>query len=199
MFENFSKLAPSGGSSVRLSSSAARVIILMLFLASCFQAKWIAVRLPVLIFSFLTISCYTQKAPDVIYVIPDNYRGNICILFNQSNGTNQEYSGTRRVYRIPANGLLKTQFQSNHGDYVIATYCYSSQFIFEKVTNSLTYINTLTPNIAQRISDNDIICFENVPISQDTTIGELFSVSSIKRADSVAALRDDFMINSFNK
>jgi hypothetical protein len=44
-------------------------------------------------------------------LIPDNYQGDIYIIYNQSHGAPEEFDGNSRIYRIPANGILFTKFK----------------------------------------------------------------------------------------
>ncbi len=71
----------------------------------------------ILVFIIL-ISCFTncaQKAEDSIRLIPEGYVGPVLIIFNQEDGEPVEYEGDKRMYRIPKNGILKTQFKPNFG------------------------------------------------------------------------------------
>jgi hypothetical protein len=43
-------------------------------------------------------------------LIPKGYSGNIYIIYDQPNGSDEEYDDKSRVYRIPANGVLFTKF-----------------------------------------------------------------------------------------
>ena len=46
-----------------------------------------------------------------IYLIPNNYRGNVEILYGNADGQEKESEGFRRIYRIPENGKLKTKYK----------------------------------------------------------------------------------------
>lgn len=50
-----------------------------------------------------------------IYVLPDGFKGQMIVFFDQSDGQDIEYKNETRVYRLPASGLLKTQFPRNGG------------------------------------------------------------------------------------
>lgn len=63
----------------------------------------------------LTITSCAQEAEDTIRLIPDGYEGAVLIIFNQEDGTPKEYEDGKRVYRIPDDGVLKTQFEPNSG------------------------------------------------------------------------------------
>ena len=60
-------------------------------------------------------SCAQQKAEDTVRLIPEGYIGSVLVIFNQENGEPKEYEEGKRIYRIPENGVLKTQFEPNYG------------------------------------------------------------------------------------
>jgi len=67
-----------------------------------------------------------NKASDDVFTIPANYKGTIAVIYGQDNGGEKEYENGKRLYRIPKNGVLKTQFElkgetANFGDYYYLT------------------------------------------------------------------------------
>lgn len=66
-----------------------------------------------ILFPFL-FSCEHYCEPEV-FLIPENYKGPIYIIYNQKNGTNKEYDNNKRIYRIPTNGILLTKFKDEYG------------------------------------------------------------------------------------
>ena len=50
-----------------------------------------------------------------IIIAPRNYTGYIIVIFNQDDGQPVKYAGKKRVYEIPSDGVLKTQFNINNG------------------------------------------------------------------------------------
>lgn len=59
---------------------------------------------------------------DEIFILPEGYRGVVFILYDQKKGVAVKYDQGKRVYEIPSNGILKTQFSLNtdwhsFGDY----------------------------------------------------------------------------------
>ena len=46
-----------------------------------------------------------------IFLIPNNYRGEVNIHYGIENGAEKENDGIWRIYRIPANGILKSQYE----------------------------------------------------------------------------------------
>ncbi len=49
------------------------------------------------------------------YLIPYGFKGRVNIIFNQPTGKPPIYENGRRVYAIPNNGILLTQFRDEYG------------------------------------------------------------------------------------
>lgn len=60
------------------------------------------------------MACSNHTEPE-IYLIPKGYVGIVNIIFNQKNGTPLKYENGKRVYEIPSNGILLTQFEAEFG------------------------------------------------------------------------------------
>jgi hypothetical protein len=45
-----------------------------------------------------------------VFLIPQNYQGPVLIVYDQPNGQPPKYEGRARVYDVPSNGILLTQF-----------------------------------------------------------------------------------------
>jgi len=59
-----------------------------------------------------TSSCFLGD--DEIFLLPKGHRGLVLVILNQHNGEKIRYEDTKkRVYEIPENGILKTQFTPN--------------------------------------------------------------------------------------
>jgi len=71
--------------------------------------------LPLLFFMLLGFVFLISIAKPEIYLIPENYSGEILVFFDQPDGTPLEMEGKKRIYRIPENGILFTQFKWNRG------------------------------------------------------------------------------------
>lgn len=144
-------------------------------------------------FCFLLSDC-TRKTNNALYLLPDNFQGNVIILFNQLGGANPEYLDGFRVYRIPHSGVLKTKFESGHGNYAIAKYCYASQFknIKENTGCILNYdvLKILTKRDSAKIKNmsTTVFCFRHPSFGQDRMKGELFTISTIAKSDSIYQL-----------
>lgn len=84
--------------------------VLFLFLHS----KNISPYLSLIIIFFpivLAVLLYFHSMPSKnIFLIPENFEGRVLIVHNCDDGESREYERFKRVYRIPASGILKTQF-----------------------------------------------------------------------------------------
>lgn len=49
------------------------------------------------------------------FLIPAKYSGRVAVVFNQKQGQKPKYSNGRRIYEIPSNGILLTQFEYKPG------------------------------------------------------------------------------------
>ena len=56
-----------------------------------------------------------NKSEDTITLIPINYQGTVQIWFNEDYGEKKLYEGNKRVYIIPSDGVLRTQFTPQFG------------------------------------------------------------------------------------
>jgi hypothetical protein len=60
------------------------------------------------------VGCADRAEPES-FLIDKGYRGKINVIFNQTEGRAKKYESGRRVYEIPSNGVLITQFKDNSG------------------------------------------------------------------------------------
>ena len=58
-------------------------------------------------YAFLQIDAPSKD----IYLIPNNYRGKVEILYGKEDGQEKESEGLWRIYRIPESGKLKTKYK----------------------------------------------------------------------------------------
>lgn len=112
-----------------------------------------------IILSFILLGCDTGEQE--IIIAPSNYTGYIIVVFNQEDGQPVKYEGKKRVYEIPSDGVLKTQFNINVGwsDY--------PEFYYEAVSPE----NRLPSNILSEI--------ETLPT--DTIFGFKGATGSIRK------------------
>ncbi|MGX9987484.1 DUF6843 domain-containing protein [Soonwooa purpurea] len=82
-------------------------------IAKYFKNTPIFLQLLIIITPFLTYYIYYEinSSSKDIFLIPNGFRGKVVILYDQKNGTEKEYEGNFRVYKIPKNGILKTKFK----------------------------------------------------------------------------------------
>lgn len=77
-----------------------------------YQALLIGLSFGFVAFTFLNAMEIPER-----YLIPENFRGVVYVVFDQENGKEKEYEGIHRVYRIPESGILFTQFSQNEDVY----------------------------------------------------------------------------------
>jgi hypothetical protein len=63
----------------------------------------------------LIASCNIEAEKEA-FLIPEGYTGTIAVLFDQENGAPKESKEDTRLYRIPNNGVLYTQFSRVTGN-----------------------------------------------------------------------------------
>jgi hypothetical protein len=85
---------------------------LVLFSTKNWKFKVLTIVIPL---AFVGYSFYNSFTTPERYLIPENYRGPVVIIFNQKDGQKKEYEGKRRLYRIPPTGVLFTQFKDEQG------------------------------------------------------------------------------------
>jgi len=95
-----------------------------------------------IILSFMLLGCDTGEQE--IIIAPRDYTGYIIVIFNQEDGKPVKYEGKKRVYEIPRNGVLKTQFKSNGGWSDYPEFYYEAMDQENKLpSNILSVIETL--------------------------------------------------------
>lgn len=82
----------------------------------------IKLYLIILINLFILSSCNKKAEPET-YLIPKGFTGRVNIILNQKEGSSVKYEGGRRIYEIPTDGILLTQFAVNDG-ILDRKYCY---------------------------------------------------------------------------
>lgn len=140
-------------------------------------------RIKRLIYSLIllvsVISC-GQKAEDTVRLIPEGYEGSVLIIFNQEDGEPKEYEEGKRVYKIPDNGVLKTQFEPNYG-------VQNHQFFYvnkEGNRTEIPFVLVQNKEVLSEIKDDKKVYayFEN-------TIGEGFGVNANNEEYSIPSAR----------
>jgi hypothetical protein len=58
-------------------------------------------------------SCQNPEPAD--FLIPKGYSGRVAVVFEQKQGEKPKYANGRRIYEIPSNGILLTQFKAEFG------------------------------------------------------------------------------------
>jgi len=69
--------------------------------------------LPIFLITQILTACSNPESED--YLIPQDYKGRVNIIFNQKQGAEIRYENGSRVYEIPSSGILLTQFKDEYG------------------------------------------------------------------------------------
>lgn len=107
-----------------------------------------------------------RKSESSIYCLPNHFVGDALLIFDQPIGAPVEYRGRARLYRIPANGVLQTQFKPDYGLHIPDRFYYvdaRGEFIKE-----LPYFNKASER-AGVYQDSDTICLHAVPFKDAAT------------------------------
>ncbi len=147
-------------------------------------------RIFLLLLSLCCIATFTgchQLGEQATYYIPNQFIGNVIVVFNQSSGKPAEYKAGKRVYRIPQNGVLMTQFAPSHGWHISDEYWYTNtRYNSQKL---LHYVGKISD--ADRMSI-DTVCCNLEPITDSNTPRThyvAFVVSPLQMADSIYELQ----------
>lgn len=71
--------------------------------------------LPIILASFSLFCLLLPKAESETFLIPQNFRGQFQIAFDESCGQPTNYENGKRIYQIPDNGVLITKFKQTNG------------------------------------------------------------------------------------
>lgn len=66
--------------------------------------------------AFIISGCHKSRPCEKeIFILPEGFWGTMIVFFDQPDGQEIQYEDSARVYRIPPQGYLKTQFPKNGG------------------------------------------------------------------------------------
>jgi hypothetical protein len=71
--------------------------------------------IPIILFFFFLFYLLLPKAEPEVFLIPQNFRGEIHIFLEESCGQKPTYKNGKRVYEIPESGVLITNLTDNYG------------------------------------------------------------------------------------
>lgn len=63
----------------------------------------------ILILGTSALFCLNSSGNQEIYILPKEYSGAVYIFYNRKNGLPVQYENGERVFKIPKDGILKTQ------------------------------------------------------------------------------------------
>ena len=74
-------------------------------------------------------ACETDRASET-FLLPNNFKGFFYIVYNQTNGQDKRFEKSRRVYKIPATGVLFTMFKNDWRSIKFENGVINQQFYF---------------------------------------------------------------------
>jgi hypothetical protein len=63
----------------------------------------------------LSIALGCKNPEPETYLMPDGFKGRVNVIFNQPNGVPPRHENGRRIYKVPVDGILLTQFKDEYG------------------------------------------------------------------------------------
>ena len=78
------------------------------------KTLWTTLCIPIIVATFF-VSYKIGKAEPESFLIPQNYRGQIVVFYNEKCGQEPVYENGRRIYNIPESGILITKIKENRG------------------------------------------------------------------------------------
>ena len=92
------------------------LILVLVSLKKTWKQRLIPIGLFVIgIVAFWPIWNWSAKVEPETFLIPQDYRGKVHILFNEPCGDEAEYENKRRLHRIPDGGILTTTLKDEYG------------------------------------------------------------------------------------
>lgn len=88
-----------------------------------------------LLVAFILLGC--NKGERELVIVPKGFIGYILIVYDQIDGEDIQYKDNKRVYKVPANGILKTKFSANPGWIGIPEFYYGEIAPENKISFSL--------------------------------------------------------------
>ena len=156
------------------------------------KRKLKTVQLMLFLYLLALIGCSTGE--EEVYVLPKNYVGVVYVIFNQKTGEQPKYEAGKRVYEIPPNGILKTQFGFNEGWHGIPEYYYadgkSMKSLFYQIENRDIKADTLQVCCIQNGKSykvtNEAVRYERFFVGTKQQIDSLYEVEQKRDVSELA-------------
>lgn len=94
----------------------------------------------------ILLSCHSRGEDEVV-ILPEDYTGYVVIIYDQEDGASPRYEDKKRVYEIPTDGILKTQFTNNPGWADLPEFYYGSISPENKVPYEVEYDEVPTDSV----------------------------------------------------
>jgi hypothetical protein len=129
-------------------------------------------------------SCHTRGENET-FLLPKDFTGMVIVLFNQKDGQPPKYENRRRVYEIPKDGILRTQFPFNEGWHDSSRYFYVNgnkveiPFVLEhaKLSSDAVQVCCITSGQSARTLEDPWVEYEQFYVGTKSQIHD----ASLKR------------------
>ena len=119
-----------------------------------------------IIFTLVFLFGCNNPTPET-YLIPSKFEGKVDIIFNQTNGSKPVHENGRRVYNIPTDGILLTQFKNEEG-FINHAYYYVDSLGNRTPLEIFRYDHNKDGTVRWIIKDSSV-----VGVFNDGTVGSL--------------------------
>jgi len=134
-------------------------------------------------FNFLCLYACSPKPEPETYLIREGYKGRVNIIFNQRDGVPPKYEKARRIYEVPGNGILLTQFKDEYG-------LVDHRYFYVDSNGKRTSLEILTENMFE--SNDSKVNQNSIGIFLDGTTGQYGSSND-------AVWLQGFIVCSYNE
>ncbi len=146
------------------------------------------------IFSLLQLITGCKQPEPETYLLPYGFKGKVNIIFNQSKGASAKYENGRRLYEIPSNGILLTQFKDEEGIvnheyyYIDSTGKRTELKIFsddekDKIKDTVGVFRDGTVGVYGNSSDPKSLSYQEFYVTNGSEIDSYFTLQYQKRFD----------------
>lgn len=139
---------------------------------------------------FSLIGCGQSKEKEV-YLIPSNFKGKVNVIFGYSKGEPVKYENGVRIYEIPKDGILLTQFKVQEG-LIKREYYYTNgpeKRVLLKImadsenTNDIGVFRDGTIGVYGNSNDTNALTFQEFYVTNKSSFESYFTDESIKDFD----------------
>jgi hypothetical protein len=99
------------------------VALMRTLLLRCRTALWLVASVFLLAIA-MEWGYLVFSGEEELFLLPDHFHGVVILLFDRADGQVRRYEYGKRVYQVPATGVLRTQFPPNSSVHPLPTFHY---------------------------------------------------------------------------